>query len=161
MQTAEIDLVTFAPAQLAGALALSRQAAWPHRLEDWRMALALSQGVAALDATSRVVGTALVTPYAGCATINMVIVDETMRGQGLGRRLMDRALALAGDQPLRLVATREGLPLYEYTIFGRRERGVMADEVEIARPDAVTTHRSGFKMVDYSRIGSADAGQVR
>lgn len=49
--------------------------------------------------------------------------------------------------------TFAGLPLYEYTIFGRRERGVMADEVERVRPDAVVTHPSGFKMVDYGALG--------
>ena len=69
---------------------LSRQAGWPHRLEDWQMALALSGGIVALDADGRVVGTVLVTPFrADCATINMVIVDEAMRGRGLGRKLMD------------------------------------------------------------------------
>jgi predicted N-acetyltransferase YhbS len=42
----------------------------------------------------------------------MVIVDDALRGRGLGRRLMDAALMLAGDRPLRLIATDEGLPLY-------------------------------------------------
>lgn len=154
MQTAEIDLVTFAPAQLAGALALSRQAAWPHRLEDWRMALALSQGVAALDATGRVVGTALVTPYSSCATINMVIVDETMRGQGLGRRLMDQALQLAGDQPLRLVATREGLPLYEK--LGFREVGTVAQHQGIVPAVAAPAGIEDARGDDLAAIAALD-----
>jgi predicted N-acetyltransferase YhbS len=42
----------------------------------------------------------------------MVIVAEAMRGGGLGRKLMDQAMALAGDRPLRLIATQDGLPLY-------------------------------------------------
>ncbi|WP_164633794.1 tail fiber domain-containing protein [Rhodopseudomonas sp. BR0G17] len=46
-----------------------------------------------------------------------------------------------------------GLPVYEYTIFGRRERGVMADEVERVMPEAVLMHPSGFKMVDYGMLG--------
>lgn len=50
-----------------------------------------------------------------------------------------------------------GLAVYDYTIFGRRERGVMADEVEQLLPEAVSVHPSGFKMVDYSRLGGADA----
>jgi hypothetical protein len=54
---------------------------------------------------------------------------------------------------IRIGATSLGLPLYEYTIFGRRERGVMADEVEQILPGAVSVHPSGFKMVDYSRVG--------
>jgi len=53
------------------------------------------------------------------ATINMVIVDEAARGRGLGRRLMDGAIALAGSRALRLVATGEGLPLYQKLGFCR------------------------------------------
>lgn len=46
-----------------------------------------------------------------------------------------------------------GLPVYEYTIFGQRERGHMADEVANAYPTAVSRHSSGYLMVDYSQIG--------
>lgn len=113
MQTNQIDITAFGPEHLEAAVRLSRQAGWPHRLEDWQMALALSEGVVAIE-DARVVGTVLVTRYrADCATINMVIVDEAMRGRGLGRTLMDAALRIAGDRPLRLVATVEGLALYE------------------------------------------------
>jgi len=45
-----------------------------------------------------------------------------------------------------------GIGIYEYDIFDRRERGVMADEVESVKPEAVSTHASGFKMVDYSQL---------
>ena len=45
-----------------------------------------------------------------------------------------------------------GIGLYEYDIFGERQRGVMADEVEKVLPSAVSTHESGFKMVDYSQL---------
>lgn len=62
---------------------------------------------------------------------------------------------------VRIGTTPEGLPFYEYTIFGKRARGVMADEAEQLVPGAVVTHPSGFKMVDYSRVGGfADPGQV-
>lgn len=131
MSKQSFDCLAFEPTHLKDALALSQQEQWPHRLEDWGLALSLSQGLVAvtrgLDAdglNGRVVGTVLMTPYGnGAATINMVIVDVSMRGQGLGRRLMDEAMALAGSRPLRLVATREGLPLYEK--LGFRETGVV------------------------------------
>jgi hypothetical protein len=45
-----------------------------------------------------------------------------------------------------------GLGVYDYTKFGKRERGVMAQEVEQVKPEAVTTHSSGYKMVDYSQL---------
>jgi len=114
MQQGEIEFRTFGPEHIEGAVALSRQENWPHRPQDWQMALQLSSGAVALDNHGRVTGTLLVTPYgADCATISMVIVDRNQRGKGLGRRLMERAFALAGDRPLRLTATADGIPLYE------------------------------------------------
>lgn len=114
MQTQQIDLVTFRPEHIESAVALSRAENWPHRPEDWQMALQLSQGAVALDESGHVVGTILVTPYGDdCAMINMVIVAKEMRGHGLGRKLMEKAFELADGRPLRLVATADGLPLYE------------------------------------------------
>ena len=46
-------------------------------------------------------------------------------------------------------ATPGGQAVYEYTIFGVRQRGVMADE---SPSEAVWRHPSGYLMVDYSRI---------
>ncbi|RUW81228.1 GNAT family N-acetyltransferase [Mesorhizobium sp. M2A.F.Ca.ET.067.02.1.1] len=114
MQQGEIAIQAFGPDHIEGAVALSRQENWPHRPQDWQMALQLSSGAVALDDQGRVVGTILVTPYGmDCAMINMVIVDKSMRGMGLGRRLMEQAFALAEDRPLRLVATADGMPLYQ------------------------------------------------
>jgi hypothetical protein len=46
---------------------------------------------------------------------------------------------------------RRGFGIYEYDIFGHRERGVMAQEVEKIIPDAVSD-QLGWKMVDYARL---------
>lgn len=145
MQIVDAALASFEQKHLDGAVRLSRQAGWPHRLEDWQMVLALSEGVVAIGDAGDVVGTTLVTVYkADCAAINMVIVDEAMRGRGLGRRLMDAAQKLAGDRPLRLIATADGLPLYEKLGFReigavRQHQGVVQkiappDNTEIASP---------------------------
>jgi len=45
-----------------------------------------------------------------------------------------------------------GIGIYEYDIFGKHDIGVMADEVEAVLPSAVTTHSSGYKMVDYGKL---------
>jgi hypothetical protein len=50
-----------------------------------------------------------------------------------------------GDHP-------KGFGIYEYDIFGRRERGVMAQEVEKIIPEAVLEHPSGYKMVNYGAL---------
>ena len=44
-----------------------------------------------------------------------------------------------------------GIGVYEYDIAGRREVGVMAQEVREVLPDAVTEH-GGFLMVDYGKL---------
>ncbi|MBB5576096.1 GNAT family N-acetyltransferase [Rhizobium paranaense] len=113
MQATGIDLRPLDHSHLQSALALSRQAGWPHRLEEWQMLLELSRGLVAIE-NDKVVATIFVTPYGDdVATINMVIVDESMRGRGIGRRIMQAALEIVGDRECRLIATADGLPLYE------------------------------------------------
>lgn len=109
------DTFTIQPMEsrhLAGALRLSQAEKWPHRAEDWHLFLSLSKGVVAIE-NGEVVATALATPFGDTATINMIIVDERMRGRGLGRKMMTSVMSLLKPSEWRLVATREGLPLYE------------------------------------------------
>ena len=61
------------------------------------------------------------------------------------RRLKSNIVRI-GTHPL-------GIGLYEYDIFGERQRGVMADEVEQVMPEAVTTLPThGYKMVRYDLL---------
>jgi hypothetical protein len=61
------------------------------------------------------------------------------------RRLKSNIVRI-GTHPL-------GIGLYEYDIFGERQRGVMADEVEQVMPEAVTTHPTlGYKMVRHDLL---------
>ena len=46
-----------------------------------------------------------------------------------------------------------GIGIYEYDIFGERQQGVMADEVEKVMPEAVLMQPSGYKMVNYGLLG--------
>ncbi|MGO8063491.1 GNAT family N-acetyltransferase [Rhizobium johnstonii] len=154
MQASQIEIVPFGPDHLEAAVALSRQAGWPHRTEDWQLALALSDGMVAVE-DGRVVGTVLVTPYKeDCATINMVIVDETMRGRGLGRKLMDAALLIAGDRPLRLVATTAGLPLYQK--LGFHETGTVAQHQGLAGDIAASAETQAATDADLPAIVALD-----
>ncbi len=45
-----------------------------------------------------------------------------------------------------------GVGIYEYDIFDRRERGVIAQELAAVRPDLVHRHASGYLMVDYGGL---------
>ncbi|WP_454644672.1 GNAT family N-acetyltransferase [Bradyrhizobium liaoningense] len=136
MTQSTISLTTLRHEHLERALRLSRQAGWPHRLDDWQLALDLSAGLVALDTdAATVLGTVLMTPYKrDVATINMVIVDEAARGRGLGRQLMEAVIALAGPRTLRLVATRDGAPLYRK--LGFWETGAIVQHQGLARPSA-------------------------
>ena len=68
------------------------------------------------------------------------------------------AAAMISDRRLKRnierVGTHElGIGVYEYDIFDRHERGVMADELLAVMPEAVTEHPSGYLMVRYDMIG--------
>ena len=46
-----------------------------------------------------------------------------------------------------------GIGIYSYVyVWGEPGVGVMADELEKVNPEAVATHPSGYKMVDYSKV---------
>lgn len=64
---------------------------------------------------------------------------------GFSDRRLKSSIERVGTHPL-------GIGIYEYDIFGHRERGVMADELETVMPEAVHMHPSGFKMVDYGMV---------
>lgn len=138
-----ITFDSFTPDHLDAALRLSRAAGWPHRREDWDLVLSISRGIVAL-AGGQVVGTAIATGFGPVAMANMIIVDEAMRGRGLGRNLMVRMTDLAAPQEWRLVASADGLPLYEKLGFQQTGQIVQlqghltalpaADEAEWARP---------------------------
>jgi GNAT superfamily N-acetyltransferase len=109
---------TLDESHLSGALRLSAEARWPHRLEDWAFVAELSHGVVALEG-DRVVATALATPFGPVGMVNLIIVDAAMRGQGVGREIMSRAMDTISPATWRLIATAEGLPLYEKLGFQR------------------------------------------
>jgi GNAT superfamily N-acetyltransferase len=142
------------PAHLDGAVELSRQVGWPHRREDWELVQLLSQGIVALE-ERRVVATIMMTPYGDdAATINMVVVDASMRGRGLGRKLIEEALAKAGERTCYLVATQEGLPLYEKLGFVTTGEIVQhqGEALPVDAPDHVSWSESG----DHARLVALD-----
>ncbi len=126
-----LTLSTFEATHLAGAHRLSREAGWPHRLEDWALLLSLSQGAVILDGET-VVATAFATPMGPVAIANMIIVDVQRRGSGLGRRVMEDAMSRVVAQEWRLVATKDGLPLYER--MGFEAQGEILQHQGLARP---------------------------
>lgn len=127
----EIPIVPFQFEHISGAVRLSQQAGWPHRADDWAFTGAVSQGFVALNG-DEVVGTAFCSEVGEFCTINMIIVDESMRGHGLGRRLMNAVIDAAAGRGMTLVATTDGLPLYQklgFAVTGEivQHQGIVAD----------------------------------
>lgn len=106
------QIIPFQNDHLGDAVRLSAGEGWPHRPDDWALVAAISRPFVARDG-DRIVGTAFCTPYGeDVAMLNMIIVDATMRGRGLGRLLVETIIAEAGEREMRLVATEAGRPLY-------------------------------------------------
>ncbi|MBN2978941.1 GNAT family N-acetyltransferase [Pseudomonas lactucae] len=99
------------PADLPAAHDLSAQLKWPHRQEDWAMLQRVSDGFVVMDG-ERLIGSAFTCPQGDYATIGLVIVSNDYQGQGIGRRLMEKAIAACGSRTPVLNATLAGAPLY-------------------------------------------------
>jgi GNAT superfamily N-acetyltransferase len=156
MTTRQIVLEEMTPGHLEGAVELSRQVEWPHRRDDWELAHSVSRGIVALEA-QRVVATIMMTPYGDdAAAINMVIVDAAMRGRGLGRKIMEEALAKAGERTCYLTATQDGLPLYEKLGFVTTGEIVQhqGEALAASAPARVSWAESG----DLARLEVLDRG---
>jgi len=145
----DIDYVPFEAEHGDDLLRLSRQVGWPHTGEDLSLITGLSEGIVALS-EGKVAGTAFITRFgpAHCAC-NLIIVDETMRGRGLGRGLMNAIMTLAGACEKRLVATQDGLPLYRK--FGFRETGRILQQQGLA---AETASESAARWVDNPQLNN-------
>lgn len=154
-----IRIADMTEAHLPDAARLSRAAGWPHRLEDWRFVLHLGWGKVALSGGA-VVGTTCVTPFGeAVATVNMIIVDAAMRGRGVGRKVMEAAIAPVTGRELRLVATPDGRPLYEKLGFAATG-AVFQHQGNVALPDDAAPAGEGPRPAragDMAAIAALDA----
>ncbi|MGY3387584.1 putative N-acetyltransferase YhbS [Bradyrhizobium sp. USDA 3311] len=158
MPNTDIKIAKFSTEHLDGALKLTAKAGWSHRMDDWAMLLSLGCGdVALLDGA--VVGAVCMTLFEEIATIGLLIVHESMRGQGLGNRLMRLALEKAEGRECRLIATSDGLPLYRKLGFTEVEtirvfRGI--GEPVTAPADVEWATQDDFDQIsDIDREGAA------
>ena len=100
-------------ADLPAAHKLSLATLWPHRLEDWKFALDLGEGLVAENETG-IIGTVRCWPNStDFAWLGMTIVSPAFRHRGIARELATRMLAKIGDRTVMLHATMDGVPLFE------------------------------------------------
>ena len=93
-----------------------------------------SISLAAVDGEGRIVGALLgLTDFAYWLYVTDLGVDRTMTGQGIGRRLMQRAHALAGgerDIAVYLIANNRAIPFYEKLGMERAEDVMAYNHIE-------------------------------
>jgi len=105
------------------AIALTGLEAWGYTREDFRRLLVLSpDGCFAAERDGRVVGVLTTTTYDGLAFLGAVIVAPELRGKGVGKEMMEAALAhlrATGVRTVRLNAYFNAIPFYERLGFQR------------------------------------------
>jgi GNAT superfamily N-acetyltransferase len=136
-------------ADLPLGMRLKQQAGWNQTEADWRRFLDLEpDGCFVAELDGRPVGTSTTCVFGPVAWVAMVLVEETVRGRGVGTALTAHALAFLdgrGVRSVRLDATPLGRPVYENLGFvaeyqlarseGTLPGGPEVPGVEPARPE--------------------------
>ncbi len=108
-----MKLRAMTPADLASCFDMTQQLKWPHRREDWQLALQLGEGIV-IEEQGKLIGSAILWRWGDkAATIGLVIVSNQQQGRGLGKQLMLALLEKVPDYNVRLHATEMGKGLYE------------------------------------------------
>jgi GNAT superfamily N-acetyltransferase len=98
---------------------------WPPEESKWRLMFAVSEPFGMDDPAGGLAGVVVLTRYGpGLATVGMMLVASRHGRKGLGGRLLQYALALAGDAVVYLTATNYGRPLYERLGFRELDTSV-------------------------------------
>jgi GNAT superfamily N-acetyltransferase len=135
--------------RLAG-LRLSRQAGWNQIEADWQRFLDLQpDGCFAAEWNGDIVGTTVTSIFGSVAWVAMVLVEESVRGRGIGKALLNHALNFLDRRQVptvRLDATPLGLPLYERLGFVEQFRlaryaGMLSPASEGAETDAAAPNQ--------------------
>lgn len=138
-------------------LRLCRISGWNQVGRDWEQFLTLTpDGAAVAEHDGRVVGTVATVRYGTrFGWIGMVLVDPSVRGRGVGTRLLDHALELLSDMPLvRLDATSAGHDLYltrNFTEEGRILR------LQAIAPGLTAPSREGVRRMTDQDIADVSA----
>ncbi|GAA0375748.1 GNAT family N-acetyltransferase [Bacillus horti] len=90
---------------------------WDYTLEDVHTILSSGTVFGHKTEQGKLLSSAALFPYGGgkhsFASLGMVIVHPDARGMGLGRKVTEACVAMAQGEPVVLVATKQGVPLYE------------------------------------------------
>ena len=109
----ELRAVAMASSDVPDLHELSVSVVWPHRPEDWSLAIRHGHGFVARDEIERLVGSAMWFPLGDShAAVGMLITAPRLQVQGTGRWLMGLITEQTGERGLVLNATRPAYRLY-------------------------------------------------
>ena len=110
-----IKIVKSGLSDLSDYIALVNTVGWPHKPNDIAALLKLGHPWRAIEQnTGKSVGVAIWWPMGEhFGRIGLLIVCPNFQGRGLGRIIMEKVIADAGERTLMLLATDQGKPLYD------------------------------------------------
>ena len=156
------------PRDIPDGLRLCRAAGWNQLARDWEQFLRLGPDGASVGSLEHgiVATSATIRHGETLAWIGMVLVDPEVRGRGIGRRMLDAAVALVSDVPLvGLDATPAGEPIYrkrgfveEYRL--RRMQGHAGTDVSAAS-DAIVRPMGADDILDVVALDGEVFGADR
>ncbi|MFJ6674344.1 GNAT family N-acetyltransferase [Actinosynnema sp. NPDC091369] len=142
------------PDDLPACVRLASDRKWPEEPAKWAFLLRVGTGFGLFDG-DELVGTTIVTRFGDeHAAVSMVLVASSRGGRGLGRRLVEHALAFAGTPVVSLHATSYGKPLYEK--LGFRSVGSVTAHVGAFGGPAAGVSRP-LEPADRARVVAVDA----
>lgn len=145
---------------------LSAIIGWDYTIADVKTILDAGYVVGHKTEYGQLISSAAIFPYGEhqfCwASLGMVIVHPDYRGLGLGKKVTQACLSFAQKSPVMLVATEEGIPLYESLGFveaGRLHK-MIAEKSQIprARTHTEATYRCrAYQETDFDQVVHLDA----
>lgn len=111
---ADVDVRRLSTADRQACIDLAGDREWPPERHKWGLLLDVGEGFGIDDPDGGLAGCVVLTRFGSdLAAISMMLVASRYGRRGFGRRLMEHAMAAAGDVTIGLYATSYGRPLYE------------------------------------------------
>src|SRR5437868_6482511 len=99
-----IHIRPMTPADIPFGMSLNEQAGWNQVAADWERMLALEpEGCFAAEWNGTPAGTVTTCVFGPVAWIAMMLVEESQRGRGIGRALMEQSLSFLESRDVRTV----------------------------------------------------------
>jgi len=155
-----MNLRVMTMADIPAGMRLKELAGWNQTAEDWQRFLQSNpEGCFVAELDGAVCGTATTIIYENrLAWISMVLVDPKSRGQGIGTRLLERAIEQLDARhipTMKLDATPQGKPIYEKLGFVPEfeiERWALQRQAGVRLPESPPTQADLRQIADLDKV---------